>query len=310
MNYHYRQNPQCEGNNRHRRLFDGKAPSRIRHLYKAHKGESPNQYVLEVGSVNGLAVDAEFDIYSGFDGSTILNTAPLSKMTATKVTDFKTILEHKVQGLRLPTELLALQVKRGTLDEPKLFVALDNHLLPVFDALVHLRTVQNQINFTLVQERINAQFEVLFEPDDSDGQFSFNILDERVTRHGLGHLGHRVPADFDNAVRVLSTAAHYFYHLDFPKSNLEDEVGIQFLQLKEAENAFSDRTAIGPNLLTRKERVVYLEVDEEDERVYGIKMVNNTPRNMYPHVFYFDNSALSISEYGTLQGGSNLIGVR
>jgi len=300
--YMHRQNPQCQGNNQKRRFFDGKAPSRVSHVYKVHKDEKTQQYKLKIGSIHGLSNGAKFDIYTQSDAMSNPEAVPVCTTTAVHVTDFEATLAPISQHITFPEGLndaWALLKAAGNILEPKLFIAWDVRLLPVFDALVHLRAdTQNpyQVNFALAEDRAGACLEVEL---DNDGQLGFIILDEKITKHGLHRLACKVEPSFDAAVQVLRTAAHYFHQLHLSKYNrgVEECVKIQFFQLKQPTDAFSYRTAIEPNLM--KNGIVSLEIydyQEGDEPVYyGVEVFNNTGRDLYPHIFSFDSSGFAIS---------------
>jgi len=301
----YRQNPQCEGNNRKRRFFDGKAPSQVSRLYKIHKDEKKQKYKLNVGSIHGLSDGAKFDIYIGSDSTSILETLPVCKTIATNVTGFELTLAPISRDERFPEDLndaWAVLKAAGRISEPKLFMALDDRLLPVFDALVHLRTTSSphQVNFALAEDRAGANLEVEI---DNGGKLGFIILDQEITKHGLRHLACKVDANCDSAIRVLRAAAHYFHQLHLSQQNqdVEERIDIQFLQVEQLANTFSYRTATGPNLI--KDRKVSLEIDDGlggDEPVYyGVKITNNTSFDLYPHVFSLDSSGFAISTYSS-----------
>jgi len=230
------------------------------------------------------------------------DAVPVCETTTRDVTDFEVTLAPIGQHITFPEGLndaWALLKAAGPISEPKLFIAWDVRLLPVFDAFVHLHAdTQNpyQVNFALAKDRADARLEVEV---DNDGKLGFIILDEKITKHGLHRLACKVEPSIDAAVRVLRTAAHYFHHLHLSKYNegVEEGVKIQFFQLKQPADAFSYRTAIEPNLM--KNGIVPLEIydyPEGDEPVYyGVKIFNNTGRDLYPHIFSFDSSGFAIS---------------
>jgi len=289
-----RQNPQCAGNNRKRRFFDGKAPSRFSRLYEVHKDKPSRKYKLKVGSIHGLSNGAKFNIYTGSD----VTSLPICTMEATDVAGFELTLMPIFQDERFPEDLdnaWALLTETSHMSEPKLFMASDDRLLPVSDALDHLRTTSpHQANFTLTDVRADAYLEVKIE---NDGQLGFTILDEEITRHGLHHIASKAALNFDTAVQVLRSAAHFFHHLHSSMSipDIEKDVKIRFWQLKQAASVFSYRTATGANLM--EGGIVSLEIDNSlgGEVYYGVEIVNNTSRDLYPHVFSFDSSGFAIS---------------
>jgi len=291
-----RQNPQCEGINRKRRFFDGKAPSRVPRLYRVYK--DAQRYTLHAGLIHGLSVGAKFNIYSGSDLASVLRAIPICKMVVESVVDFEATLGPVTQGTIIAEDLKdiwALQTETGDMVGPKLFMAPNDHPPLISNALVHLRTTQSpyQVNFTLAEDRTGADLEVKFE---NNGQFGFTILDEQITRHGLHHLTSKVEANFDNVVQVLSTGAHFFHQLHSSKSNpfIDEGVEIQFLRVEESA-MYSDRIATGPNLITGG--MVSLEIVDGQEVYYGAEIVNKTDRDLYPHLFSLDSSDLAISTY-------------
>jgi len=181
-------------------------------------------------------------------------------------------------------------------------MAFDLHLLPVFDALVYLHTTSSpdEVKFALAEDRADACLEVKVE---NDGQLGFIILDDQITQHGLHHLAFKITPHFDAALRVLRDAAHYFHQLHLSQHNrdVEEHIDIQFLPVKKAADGFSYRTATGPNLI--KDGIVSLEIGDDvegDEPVYyGVKILNNTSRDLYPHVFLFNSGDFTISTYSS-----------
>jgi len=243
------------------------APSRI---HKVHKDETRQTYILRAGSIHGLSTGAKFDIYIGSDATSVPEAIPVYKAIA-DVTTFEVTLTPISEDTRFPADLndaRALLAEAGHISEPKLFIASYLHLLPIFDALVYLHTTSSpdEVKFALAGDRADACLEVKVE---NDGQLGFTILDDKITQHGLHHLACKITPDFDSAVRVLRAAAHYFHqlHLSQHNRNVKEHIDIQFFQLKLPANAFSHRTATGPNLM--KDGIVSLEIGdglEDDEQ--------------------------------------------
>ena len=82
---------------------------------------------------------------------------------------------------------------------------------------------------------------------------------------------------------------------------LENYIQLDFKKLKELEEYDEDFNtvleAVGDNL--NVSGIVDLVVDPDD--MYGIKLINTSDLDLYPSLFFFDNSDLSICKYSALR---------
>ncbi|KAF8150569.1 caspase domain-containing protein [Crassisporium funariophilum] len=297
------QNPQCEGDNRNRIIFSAKAADPNAVFYEVDM-KSNGTYCLKAGSAHGISIGAEFTIYA--DKTALSTASHLAVMVAQRIYAFETILimsPHQPQ-LMLDKAVLALQTKAGFAEQLNLYVALDESLMLVFEALLEQinGAGANPRRINLVQDRSIASMEIVREGDE----LGLIILDQRVRHYGMFRMPHRVRLDLQDVLRVLRAAAHYYYHLNRSQLNkyLQKKVEVQFTQLEISETEFDEfgrqlNVPIGPNLLV--EDMISLEVDEDN--IYGIKIINNTAWDLYPNVFYFDNSDMSITSYSFQTGG-------
>ena len=249
---------------------------------------------MKAGSANGIGHGAEFTLYK--DQASLLTT-PLAVMTVKKIAPFKTELEPKEQpGPTISGSVLALQTKAAIAEDLPLHVPLNQELLPVFQALASelQGTGPNSCKISLCEDRKKSRLEIVME----DNKLVFNILDERVLKYGLSRIPYTIEPDPDDIRPVLRAAAHYYWHLNRtqPNNQIQNNVKVEFYKLKESDTDFDEagspeRYPVGDNLC----RQDVIEFSVEDEAMYGIKIVNTTPWDLYPNVFYFDNSELSIS---------------
>jgi len=133
-----------------------------------------------------------------------------------------------------------------------------------------------------------------------DGYVVFKPLNTLVTQWGLTRIPFRVSASIAEVNTVILASAHYFWHLrrTNTKQSLKNRVRIEFTRLKELNNQFDDDfnplvAPDGPNLNING--TVDLIVDHN--AMYGVKIVNDTNLALYPSLFFFDNSDLSIKSY-------------
>jgi len=186
----------------------------------------------------------------------------------------------------------ALQTETGE----GLRLHIDDKLTPVFKALAQdiLITGTDHLGIMLV-EKSKAELDIALE----GGSVVFNILNPQVTLFGLNRLPFRVKPTYDDVYPIIRASAHYHWHLHLNKRSklLQNHVQLEFKKLEEREEFDDDFNPIlepvGKNLNVAG--VVDIVINPDD--VYGIKIVNKSALDLYPSLFFFDNSDLSISEY-------------
>src|SRR5258705_10300060 len=85
---HIRQNPQCEGYNQNRIIFNSKAPSPGRVFYTIRR--VGDKYVMDGGSVQGITDGAEFAVYTDRDWFPEIH--PLGILVVLETHAFSTVL--------------------------------------------------------------------------------------------------------------------------------------------------------------------------------------------------------------------------
>jgi hypothetical protein len=252
------------------------------------------KYVLEAGAAHGITDGAEFLVYQEQDSPP--RTPPLGTLVACNVTAFSATMDFPPDAIRfvLAQPAFALQTKSGTEEDLRLHVAMNQRFINVFQELAREmeRSGPNHRRFLLV-ERGHAELDI----DLEDGQVVFNILNPLVTKYGLVRMPFQISPD-DHVDSIIRAAAHYHWHLRRHGTNtLQDGVQIEF---KALEHDINDKFHLiyrptGPNL--NKGGVVDIVVDSN--RMYCIKIINNTTLALYGSLFFFDNSDLSIREFVT-----------
>jgi hypothetical protein len=283
-----RQNPQCEGANRGRIVFDGKAPSKRRHLYGVRKGGKG--YVMDGGAAHGVAKGAIFELYKDMH----IDSPTLGTMKASSPGPFSTILDFSPIDRPFPIEdqAFALQIRAGEQEDLTLYVPLDQNLLTVFQAIATEMqdNAQRQINMLSdedLKQGKKPDLGIAFE----NGRIVFDIKDPNVTVHGLHRMPQSVRPINAHVSRVISAATHYYWHLRRVghAERIQNIVKVEFTKL--SNDDILAREPDGPNLI--KAGVVNLVPDDSD--IYGMKITNNGNVPLYASVFYFDNSDFRIS---------------
>jgi hypothetical protein len=277
-------------------LFNAKAPSTGRVFYRVHK--EGDQYVLDAGAAHGINRGAEFAVYS--DRLSPPRTSPLGNLVVKEVGPFTADmrLPDNTSAFVLVDTGYALQTRTG--EEEDLRLHIDDTLAPVFEALGQdmLRTESNRRRISLV-EKDKAELDIAIDGD----RVIFNILNPQVTQFGLNQMPFRVDPTYDAIYPVVRASAHYYWHLRRNSTSrvLENHIQLDFKKLRELEEYDEDFNLVlepvGDNL--NVSGIVDLVVNPDD--MYGIKLVNTSDLDLYPSLFFFDNSDLSICEYSALR---------
>ncbi|CAA7262605.1 unnamed protein product [Cyclocybe aegerita] len=158
-----------------------------------------------------------------------------------------------------------------------------------------LRTLleDNSLKITVTNTPAEADLEVVLE----NGRYLFRVTDTRLTQRGFDRLFPTInptPKEISSFVRG---ACHYYRELRSGENNLSTAtkggVVVEFYRLQKSGSYPPRMAPTGPNLLT--DGLVDFVVQEDVP--YGMKLINNTPYDLYPGLLYFDNSDLSIGTY-------------
>jgi hypothetical protein len=241
---------------------------------------------MDAGSAQGITDGAEFTVY--MDRDSLPETPPLGKLVVLETCAFSTILDVNSDATRFPLaeSAFALQTKVGTEEDLRLHIVIDEKLVDVFKALVQeMQITGPERRRILLAEKDNAELDIALE----NGHVVFNILDPLVTKFGLTRMPFSVSPQAKEVCPVIRAAAHYRWHLRRTNktSIFQNKVRIEFKRLTQY------REPDGPDL--NADGVIDLVVDEN--AIYGLRIINDTTRPLYPSLFYFDNSDFSISEY-------------
>lgn len=281
-------------------VFNGKAVPWTRNEYKV--GIAPNgQYILRAGAAHGVSAKAEFTLYT--DAKAHRESEPFGVCTVQDIKPFQSTLSQPISASNtsrtLGNSAIAIQTRVGVQEELRVHIPVEEGLFPVFnEALlmqIHQPSSSPQFRFALV-DRSGADLEVRREGDD----IVFGLLDQRVISHGLTRCIFKAKPDPASISQVIQGAAHYYYHLNrsyLTRDNLRESMTIEFMKLQPVWNydvGISGWMPVGENLI--KDGMITLDIDDTNDNLYGIRVTNRGAVNLYPNIFYFDNSELSIGE--------------
>ncbi|KAF8983561.1 caspase domain-containing protein [Cyathus striatus] len=290
-----KQNPQCEGVHQDRIFFNAKVSGPRLTLYKIC--EKDGAYEMDAGAAHGITAGAQFAVYQDRASSIEGQGQALGTVSAQTPGPFTTILDPLPdKTFTLTGDGYALQVRGGVEEDLRLHVAMEQGLLPVFEALAkEIQHTERTRNILLV-EKEKAELDIALE----DGQVVFNILNPVVTQFGLTRIPYTIEPDNENLIFVIREAAHFYWHLrrKDPKGIFNGLVDVEFRELVESETEVDDflepiLSPAEPNL--HKENVIDFVV--KDSAIYGIKINNKSKVDLFVSVFYFDNSSWEILSY-------------
>ncbi|KDQ61082.1 hypothetical protein JAAARDRAFT_67479 [Jaapia argillacea MUCL 33604] len=286
------QNPQCEGFYRNRVLFDAKAQSQGKVLFKVEY--DGNEYVMESGTARGIDIGDEFTLYK--DPEPSKSSSSLAIFVVTTVYPMRSVLTpvSVPPRFRLNHPAFALQTKAGAKHDLRIYVAKHKKLTTLFKVLVPQmqRTRPDRPRIMQVGKG-DAEMGI----DIQGKEVVFDILDERLTKFNLHRIPFSAPLDSSILHPILDAAAHFHWHLRRTDEghNLRGKVRLVFTEVKKVDGLLTEdlhpvTQGIGENL--NVDGVINL-VSSRD-RMYGIKIVNDSSIPLYAALFYFDNSDFSI----------------
>ncbi|KAJ3505330.1 hypothetical protein NLJ89_g7477 [Agrocybe chaxingu] len=158
-----------------------------------------------------------------------------------------------------------------------------------------LRTLleDNSLKIAVTDTPAEADLEVVLE----NGRYLFRVTDTRLTQRGFDRLFPTINPTSKEITSLVRGACHYYRELRSGENNLsaatKGGVVVEFYRLQKSGSYPPRMAPTGPNLLT--DGLVDFVVQEDVP--YGMKLINNTPYDLYPGLLYFDNSDLSIGTY-------------
>ena len=241
--------------------------------------------VLDAGMAHGLSPEAEFSVYSRKDiKSQLLGTLRLEELQAFSATATFTAQEPTVT---LTQPAFALQSKPGVKEALRLY------LNPPNDKALLRMLFQGGAEVSLLQHvRL-----IDSAPEDAHITISMEkhkvvLSDPSLARYGKRTQIATLNPNAQEVARTLRSLSHYFWNLERGDnvSQLVDSLQFEFFKLEKSPDMNLQFSPVGPNLY--QNNVVELLVDEDD--LYGIRLTNKTGRDIFPNLFYFDNSDFGI----------------
>lgn len=259
------------------------------------------RYSLNAGSAYGIMEDALFTVYSNDDvKSTPLGVQLIVRSTTAFSAELEVDSSSPQHTLDLPSTAYALQTRPADAQRLKMSIrGEDPELLSAFENVeTQMREAELRGKPGITPRSSSPTICLVL----SGGQVVFEIHEKTCEEQGLTEMYYRVPCDAAKIFPVISSAAHFFFHLhrsDKGRSlTASNRIRLECFELSESydDDEFEAvRRETGENLI--KGGSLSLSMDgTSKERIFGYKVVNDTKRLLYAALFYFYMSDMSISK--------------
>lgn len=287
------QNPQCEGVNADRVIFDGlKTRPRIL-LYEIFKEK--DVYIIRAGEIHGVAAGSEFSVYTSRTSTTSLGTVIA---TTVKQGPYRSQLE--TPKFTIPPGAVGRLVKYGIQNGLRLLVKGESNLprigklLDPYDPALGVRVKDKDSQHPNLILDVTRD-KVLVSVAQTLSITGPPTLETPFIQ--VASLAHNV---FD---RPLLSSCHRFFSNLFrvpppPTKSYSSTVTMQVYKLEPFESKDVDehgylrRRPVGPDLI--KDGVV--DVVASDETYYGVTLSSMCLYGLYVSLWYFDTSDFTVSE--------------
>ena len=256
-------------------------------VYYPVRVDKGGTYVIGAGSAHGVSSGVKFTLYN--DQKVKLGVVLVDE--ASSIQDFKTTV---TTSLCLKDASFAKLTRIGTLP---LYVEPAGNLASILEETIRGSGIDGyDPNSPIFQpvEVDEAKLAVTME----NHLLAFKILDQRVRSLGLTELPYKIAPDSPIVPHVLRSAAHYYWFLDLTREyeGAKQDVTVEFYLLDVEFDKYGEPflTPARDGLCQKDPNVIDFVVDPN--AWYGMKITNNTPRDLYLNAFQFNNSSLSIGE--------------
>ncbi|KAG8679082.1 hypothetical protein FRC09_019273 [Ceratobasidium sp. 395] len=288
---YFRQNPQCEGYHKDRIFFNAKVAGGNQKLILIEK--AGDTCTLHAGIAQNISVGAIFKVFK----DDIANPVKDSSLGSMRVVVAEPL--HSTLGwaddskpFNLPEVSYGFQTQCGRDQFLKV------HFTPRLQARLPLDNKWYSA-FTATQTNIvikptDARTADIVVDLDKINQAVFDIQHPLVNRYGVKQLPSAVPVTTEDILAVLRASALWIWHLNNNNadSSLAQTVRMEFRGLS-VNPRTRIREPVGDDL--NKAGVVDLVAKPDDK--FCVKLVNNTPYDLWANLFYFDVNGQCIGEF-------------
>ena len=248
-------------------------------------------YRIEAGLIHGVDKGSLFDMYETVTVGTMAEK-PLFTLTARSVHPLYAIATINEANVILPeVPRVVRRVRSG--------IPLKVHFTSAFLTVVNKDKVLrlHDLHRKVKVEHDAASADFVVDVDVTSGKkavFTTNI--KAMTDHGFTRLPKFVPADTESVNRVLLAASRWKQFLEIScDSPSAKNIHVDFFRLETSHNSMGLFTKPMGKKLNGENNLVCLDVKRNYSDYYGMKITNNTERNLHFSMLAFDIGDLDIS---------------
>ncbi|KAI0345834.1 hypothetical protein BDW22DRAFT_918059 [Trametopsis cervina] len=292
-----KQNPQCEGRNQGRLLFDSRPAAHA--PFVCNIEEKQKQWVLDAGEAQGIVAGAKFTIFDR------------SKVPSNQGTTVEVIQALPFSSVVKPIAIaIASSPVSPRLDWHNCFVSQSQ---PSGSQLLNIYLIDHEQRLRRVQSTIAQSSWITITPIRSNADLIIDVRDNQANfalqRPGTDHtfdLPYTANVRSDAVLQIIYSAAHYCWHLRRTptQDGLRSKCTAEFYSLQLTDTYGDDlRNAyetIGSGLLDPT-RGVSITADAEGTP-FGLEIKTSSRVGLYAYAFIFD-SDFSISSFYSPNSG-------
>ncbi|CAA7268645.1 unnamed protein product [Cyclocybe aegerita] len=280
------QTPRCEGHGVTWRLFNNHL-SGSDWSFILTRRDDRNMFILDAGIAQGITVGSRLSAHS----TNIIGFKSEGEFEVKSVTMLSSTLEviSPQPPVQLP-DLLYSRLVYTSGSQIKVYCRKRRWLEFTFPP-----QVRNESGILVVDDPWSCDLELVV----SHGKVSFRPRHELVTPHLEKKVRYEVDVNDSDTVRnVVCSSRVFYYHLTRPVLGEFPHARIELKELDyvaSAEVAATEEPPLmptGDNLLRNEPATIVV----DEEAVYGMTIANQSDYRLYPFVFYFDPTKLTIGE--------------
>ncbi|KAJ7264855.1 caspase domain-containing protein [Mycena haematopus] len=279
------QNPQCEGANKSRYIFEIEGPVHESQTYAlAVKGDGTME--VNAGTAHGVVVGTQFGLKADQDSDRILVAASATLDSSVLIP----VVPEQALNLLDGAQLIMADWKSDAAMMKVYVHTSDNPTLTIADVSANGQVART--NFLVVDSLDSADLAIRRTAED---EFLFSRLDTKLSHYELPDV--RLPVPKTNLPFVLDAIAHFNYFLrKRPAHHSNALVGDVRLEMYNLRGEYGARV---PNMdlgnFVSAENEVRFRLDPQEK--YGFAISNYSERDLFPYLFYFDPASYSIDAW-------------
>jgi hypothetical protein len=274
-------------------LFNTRLPDTKRRAYSISARDA--KVILSAGEAQGIATGAKFAIYA-------------DRELSNKVGDMEVYVARVATSILRPipdsppvqiTAGFAVMTHPGKKEDLKVYMPLDNRLLPIWRTVVkEAQDPSDPVEKRSIRFVDNPEDARLVLSINDRGRIEFTVNDPVIKSYGLERLPQEENIDGGRIYNILIKSADFFFHLDRRPSHsmLSDLVALECYRVDDfSVEDLHGMEPIGGNICC--DGVISTVASPSSNPVtYGYRLVNKSFNDLYAVIYNFDMSTFAIGK--------------